>query len=398
MSILERIEKHVALPGDSEIRRSQKALAAMIFISAGPLVLFNGFGNFAAGLTAVGWVFVGLGTVLISSFFILMRFPASHVPLVYTAFIVSLTANLLAHLFAGGTTSGNFHVGWAVFTPLLAVLLLNRQALLLVMIPFLALVAGIIIFEPWARANMPLAGPVFMLSNYAIGVAMLGVMIALASLYLVGQIENYRRRAEDLLLNILPGSIAARLKESSETIADGYSEVTVLFADIVDFTSMSSGADPVEVVNLLNDIFSKLDGLAEKHGLEKIKTIGDAYMVAAGLPKPRDDHTEAIVGFAMDMMTAVEQYKGFHGEPIQLRVGINTGPVVAGVIGRQKFIYDLWGDAVNVASRMESSGLANQIQVTVVVKEKLDSRYTFAERGPINIKGKGMMVTYLLEA
>jgi urea transport system substrate-binding protein len=200
-----------------------------------------------------------------------------------------------------------------------------------------------------------------------------------------------------LLLNILPGSVATRLKESPETIADGFNEVTVLFADIVDFTAMSSNADPVAVVNLLNDVFSEFDELAKKHGLEKIKTIGDAYMVAAGLPEPRPDHTEAIMLFAQEMLEAVERQEGLNGDPVRLRIGINTGPVVAGVIGRQKFIYDLWGDAVNVASRMESNGLTNQIQVTEAVKEKLDGQYAFVAREPIAVKGKGMMVTYLLE-
>jgi class 3 adenylate cyclase len=379
------------------VRRSQKVLAAMIFLCAGPLVLINGIGSFTAGLNGVGWVLLLLGVFLIVSFLVEIRYPTFYVPLAYTAFVVSLAANLLAHLFAGGTTSGNFNIGWAVLTPLLAVLLVDRRALLLVMVPFLLVVLGVVVFEPWALANMPQINPTYMLINYAFGLASLGVMIALASLYLVGQIENYRRRADDLLLNILPGSVATRLKENRETIADGFSEVTVLFADIVDFTAMSSNADPVEVVNLLNDVFSEFDELANKHGLEKIKTIGDAYMVAAGLPEPRPDHSEAILLFALEMLEAVEKQEGLNGEPVRLRIGINTGPVVAGVISRQKFIYDLWGDAVNVASRMESNGLTNQIQVTQAVKEKLDGRYTFTAREPIAIKGKGMMVTYLFE-
>jgi class 3 adenylate cyclase len=396
MGILERIENRVALPGDSEMRRSQKVLAAMIFIAAGPMVIFNAIGNFSAGLNGVGWVFLTLGIFLIACFFTELYFPQFYIPLAYSAFMVSLVANLLAHLFAGGTTSGNFNIGWAVLTPLLAVLLVDRHALTLTMIPFMLVVIGVVVFEPWALEHMPQVDPFFMLFNYAFGLAMLGVMIALASLYLVGQIENYRRRADELLLNILPGSIAIRLKENPETIADDYSEVSVLFADIVDFTGMSSDANPVDVVNLLNDVFSEFDDLAEKHGLEKIKTIGDAYMAAAGLPEPRADHVEAIVGFAIDMLAAVERCQGLRGEPVRLRIGINTGSVVAGVIGRQKFIYDLWGDAVNVASRMESNGLANQIQVTQAVKDKLDDRYTFVERDPIPVKGKGMMVTYLL--
>ena len=313
MNVLTRIENRVALPGDSELRRSQKVLAAMIFLFAGPMVLINGIGSFTAGLRGVGWVLLLLGVFLIASFFVEIRYPAFHVPLAYAAFVVSLAANLLAHLFAGGTTSGNFNIGWAVLTPLLAVLLIDRRALLLAMVPFLLVVLGVVIFEPWALANTPQVDPTYMLINYAFGLATLGVMIALASLYLVGQIENYRRRADDLLLNILPGSVAARLKESTETIADGFNEVTVLFADIVDFTDMSSDADPVEVVNLLNDVFSEFDGLAEKHGLEKIKTIGDAYMVAAGLPEPRPDHTEAMVQFALEIVGAVDRYEGFAG-------------------------------------------------------------------------------------
>jgi class 3 adenylate cyclase len=197
-------------------------------------------------------------------------------------------------------------------------------------------------------------------------------------------------------LNILPGTIAGRLKENPGIIADGFSEATVLFADIVDFTTMSSGADPADVVRKLNEIFSDFDRLATSHGLEKIKTIGDAYMVAGGLPEAQPDHCQVVAAFALDMVAAMERHRSWTGEAMRIRVGINTGPVVAGVIGQQKFIYDLWGDAVNVASRMESNGLSNEIQVTQAVKDKLAGLYEFEERGPIYVKGKGEMVTYLM--
>jgi adenylate cyclase len=215
-------------------------------------------------------------------------------------------------------------------------------------------------------------------------------------LFLFRQLDNARRRADDLLLNILPAPITERLKAAPVTIADGFDEATVLFADIVDFTTMSAKADPIEVVGKLNEVFSEFDELAQSHGLEKIKTIGDAYMVAAGLPDHRPDHVEAMVDFARVMLAAANRHTSWSGESIRLRVGINTGPVVAGVIGRHKFIYDLWGDAVNVASRMESNGLANQIQVTQAVRDRLDGRYTFEPRGPVEIKGKGLMMTYIL--
>jgi adenylate cyclase len=397
MNFLDRIERLVALPGDSETWRSQKTLAALLYLATGPITFFAALSYYMGGLTTAGLVYMGFGLLLVLAFFIEVRYPIYHVQLAYVVFVAALASNLLVHLLSGGITSGSIDIAWTVLTPVLAILLLNRRALFIAMIPFLATVVAVVVFEPWARANMPVADPNFRLMGYAFCLASLGITIALASLYLLGQIESYRQRADDLLLNILPGSIATQLKERPGTIADGYNEVSVLFADIVDFTSTSSDADPVDVVNLLNNIFSEFDDLAAKHDLEKIKTIGDAYMVAAGLPERRADHATAIMAFATDLLETVDRFEGFDGEAIRIRIGINTGPVVAGVIGRQKFIYDLWGDAVNVASRMESNGLSNRIQVTRAVKEKLDGRYSFVRREPIFVKGKGMMVTYLLE-
>jgi class 3 adenylate cyclase len=205
-----------------------------------------------------------------------------------------------------------------------------------------------------------------------------------------------KEKSEQLLLNILPQPIATRLKENNGTIADQFAEVTVLFADIVDFTRMSSELSPQALVVMLNDIFSEFDALAEKHGLEKIKTIGDAYMVVGGLPEHRDDHAIAIAEMALDMHAAIAAFSEKHERPFTMRIGINTGPVVAGVIGKKKFIYDLWGDTVNIASRMESTGIAGEIQVTEATYQVLSPRYQFECRGEIAVKGKGMMTTYLL--
>jgi class 3 adenylate cyclase len=210
------------------------------------------------------------------------------------------------------------------------------------------------------------------------------------------QLEAEQERSERLLLNILPEAIANQLKREYRTIADSFAEATVLFADIVGFTQLSSGAQPDQVVSLLNQIFSTFDQLVGQHQLEKIKTIGDAYMVVGGLPIERADHIEAIANLALDMQQAMTQFRSPDNEPLQLRIGINTGPVIAGVIGRKKFIYDLWGDSVNVASRMESQGIAGCIQVTAPVYEQLCDRYIFDQRGVIDVKGKGMMQTYLL--
>lgn len=210
------------------------------------------------------------------------------------------------------------------------------------------------------------------------------------------QLAAERERSEKLLLNILPEPIAERLKQDPRTIADSFTEVTVLFADIVGFTRLSEQISPTKVVELLNQTFSIFDQLAERHGLEKIKTIGDAYMVVCGLPEPRSDHAEAIADMALEMQQALGAFNQRSAHTLQIRIGIHTGPVVAGVIGMKKFAYDLWGDTVNTASRMESHSIPGQIQVSKTTYERLKQHYRFEERGLISIKSKGDMQTYLL--
>jgi class 3 adenylate cyclase len=211
-----------------------------------------------------------------------------------------------------------------------------------------------------------------------------------------------RRKSEKLLLNILPLKIAKRLKKKENTIADSFDSASVVFIDIVDFTKSSTGIDPKRVVEVLNVLYTKLDKIAQKYGLEKIKTIGDCYMAASGIPEIRNDNAEMAAKFALESMNLLKDYDTGGGVLINFRCGVDCGPVVAGVIGENKFIYDLWGDAVNTASRMESNGVAGKIQVTERFKEKITnieqgiSNIEFEERGEIEIKGKGMMKTYFL--
>ncbi|WP_313654397.1 transporter substrate-binding protein [Planktothrix agardhii] len=209
-------------------------------------------------------------------------------------------------------------------------------------------------------------------------------------------LQAEREKSERLLLNILPPSIAEQLKQNQHSIAERFEQATIMFADIVDFTGFSARISPSELVNFLNQVFSAFDELAEKHHLEKIKTIGDSYMVAGGLPTPRHDHVEAMAEMALDMQAEIRRFQGQMGQSCNLRIGINTGPVVAGVIGTKKFIYDLWGDAVNIASRMESQGEVGKIQVTATTKNLLNGKYDFEERGLIDVKGRGEMLTYWL--
>ena len=210
------------------------------------------------------------------------------------------------------------------------------------------------------------------------------------------ELRLQRQRTEGLLGNVLPYQIAQRLSTTRQPIADSFDEVTVMFADLVDFTAVSAQISPKELVALLNQIFSAFDQLAEKYHLEKIKTIGDAYMVAAGLPGSKTNHAAAIAHMALDMQQVISQFSKPDGLPFQLRIGINTGAVVAGVIGTQKLIYDLWGDTVNVASRMESTGKPGEIQVTTATYESLKEQFVLEKRGNISIKGRGEVTTYWL--
>jgi class 3 adenylate cyclase len=205
-----------------------------------------------------------------------------------------------------------------------------------------------------------------------------------------------QERSEGLLLNVLPPPIADRLKRGEEPIADRFPEVTVLFADLVEFTASSDRSSPERVVQVLADLFTAFDRLAARHGLEKIKTVGDAYMVAGGLPVPRPDHAQAVAEMALAVREEAGRHRDPAGRPLQVRIGIDTGPVVAGVIGTAKFSYDLWGDTVNTASRMQSTGAPGCIQVTDRAYRRLRDRYRFERRGPVQVKGKGELVTWFL--
>ncbi len=270
-----------------------------------------------------------------------------------------------------------------------------RRWTLAIVVWFVLAPLGYLLYQLWAGTE-PLAP---LLSGTMQSAAMF------AAVLLFGEAVRGRRllqaeqqRSERLLLNVLPSPIAARLKQGEAVIADGFPEVTVLFADLVDFTRRSQETTPEQVVQVLDGLFSALDRLAERHGLEKIKTIGDAYMAVGGLPAPRPDHAEAVAEMALAVREEVPRHLDPGGQPLAVRIGIDTGPVVAGVIGRRKFSYDLWGDTVNTASRMESRGVAGCIQVTERTYRRLRDGYRFERRGPVQVKGKGELVTWFLVA
>ena len=258
----------------------------------------------------------------------------------------------------------------------------------------LMLVSGLI--DPMlARNAAPIPDPV-RLAFFVLNVTGVALTAYLLLQYAVRARDQAFARSEGLLLNVLPQPIAEQLKRAPGIIAESHPDVTVLFADVVDFTLFAERTTPEGVVSVLDEIFSAFDRLAQRHGLEKIKTIGDAYMVVAGLPLPRADHADAMAAMAVDMLTEFASLRDRLGVDLAIRIGMESGPVVAGVIGRHKFTYDLWGDTVNTASRMESHGVPGRIQVGSGTHQRLRERRRFEERGEIEIKGKGRMRTYLL--
>jgi class 3 adenylate cyclase len=212
------------------------------------------------------------------------------------------------------------------------------------------------------------------------------------------ELTSEKATSERLLLNVLPSPIADRLKGGETLIVDRFDAVSVMFADIVGFTMMSAKTSPEKLVTMLNSLFRSFDDLAERHGIEKIKTIGDAYMAVAGVPEPIADHAVAMAHMAVDMLDVVHTYAREHAIPLDIRIGIHSGSVVAGVIGTKKFIYDLWGDTVNTASRMESHGVPGRVQVSEVTANALGGEFELEDRGALEIKGKGKMHTFLLAA
>ncbi len=233
--------------------------------------------------------------------------------------------------------------------------------------------------------------------GFAVGFAYVIDVINRRAFQLERLLEQEKQRTEELLLNILPAEIVARLKAEEEPLADHCDSATVLFADLVGFTELSRNLPARDLVNLLNDLFSRFDTLVEKHGAEKIKTIGDAYMVAAGLSDDVSDHVTAVANLALDMRTAFGEFRKQHGLDLKLRIGVHSGALVAGVIGKRKFAYDLWGDTVNIASRMESEGVPDEVQISAETRQLLPESYQVVPRGEIEIKGHLPRATYLLQ-
>lgn len=308
--------------------------------------------------------------------------------------IVYVTAGIQWSI--GGVFDSGFVLAWAFLGPLIALMFLSTWQAVFWLGLFVVNVLATAVFNDFFDAHGRVVSESQRVFFFALNFTIASLVVFLFAAYFVRNALSEKRKADELLRNILPEQIARTLKTTRGVIAEEFDNVSVLFADIVDYTAYSSTKTPSEVVDKLNEIFERFDALASKHGLEKIKTIGDAYMVVGGLPEPHEGHERAIADFALDMMKAAREVEKGDGNAFAVRIGIHCGPVVAGVIGSRKFAYDLWGDTVNVASRLESHGVPGRAQVSGDFAARIRGWFRLEARGEVNLKGKGAVETFFL--
>ena len=400
-----RVSARLALvgadPRDDEDLRARKALLVSISVLILPVAALWGALYLALGspVGVVPLVYFGILLAAIAVFSRTRDFPW----LLRVGELAILLAPTISMIPLGGFV-GSGGVGlWGILAPLGALVFSDVRAAarwyLAYLVVFLGSgLAGELVGPVWP----PLPGgftTTMLALNIAVGGTIVFTLLAVFARQrrdALAALSEEQAKAENLLLNILPRSIADRLKAQTQPIADQFGSASILFADVVDFTPWSDRLPPAEVVGCLDHLFSRFDELAERYGLEKIKTIGDCYMVAAGVPSPRPDHARALALMALDMLAATHSEDEVGRLGLELRIGINSGPVVAGVIGRKRFLYDLWGDAVNTASRMESHGTPGRIQITRATYELLADEFECEPRGTVTVKGKGEIEAWYL--
>jgi adenylate cyclase len=391
-----RIRQIGADPADPSWLRDRKSLLVLTTILVQPAgliwgALYWGFGEHLAAWFPWGYT--------VASAFTLLAFARTRnfVFLRTAQLLLILMVPALLLLALGGITPSSGVIVWSVLAPVGAIVYDSPRRAWAWFVAFVALLAVTVPLAPVVRSSATeLPGAMIrafaVLNIAATSLVVFGLLAAFAL-----QREAAQGRVERLLLNVLPGEIAERLQTSPQAIADHFDDASVLFADVVDFTPLSSRLSPTELVGLLDRLFTAFDELADRYGVEKIKTIGDCYMVAAGVPAPRPDHAHALASMALEMHELAAETLPAEGHAaLELRIGISSGPVVAGVIGRRRFLYDLWGDTVNMASRMESHGTPGDIQVTRSTWELIRDEFECATQGLVDVKGKGPVETWQL--
>ncbi len=392
--VSDRAKGLVALAGsigldatDSDETALQKRLTIVLCVGTLPLTILWSAIYLAAGVPLAAAIpgFYSVFTPINTAIFAWTRNLGFYR---FTQLLTILILPWLLMMCLGGFKESSVVIIWAALCPLASLLLEDLRRTLFWIVGFVVLLIVSGLLQPYLtpiELPAPFVTWFFVLNVGSVIAITFGLLY-----YFVGRRNFFQQRSEMLLLNILPREISEALKADQRTIAAHYDAASILFADVVEFTPIAATMTPLHLVDLLNDVFQCFDGLVDKYGLEKIKTIGDCYMVASGIPRPRSDHASALVDLALDMQAAVAE-RQFGGRWLSLRIGINSGPVVAGVIGRKKFIYDLWGEAVNLASRMESHGRSQIIQITRSTRELIKDAFDCEPKGTIEVKGAGSM-------
>lgn len=335
-------------------------------------------------------------TVIVGSALVISHLRRNHHYAVYAQIVCIIGITVLIQWSIGGVFASGFVMVWAFLGPMTALMFFARRQALGWFLVFLASLAVTVFLNDFFASRGQEVAENTMLLFFFMNLGIASTVVFLFAGYFVSNALREREKANVLLLNVLPKEIAPRLKANNQTIADHYDSASVLFADIVGSTPLFAELEPAEAVDWLNEVFSMFDRLAETYGVEKIRTVGDNYMVASGVPVSRPDHAQALAQLALDMIDGLRQLPARNGRRMEFRVGINSGPMVAGVIGKTKFHYDLWGDTVNVASRMESHGEVGRIQLTEATYQHLKDEFVCAPRGEIPVKGRGAMKTWFL--
>ncbi|MDP6873880.1 MAG: adenylate/guanylate cyclase domain-containing protein [Alphaproteobacteria bacterium] len=390
-SVLGRLARIGADPNDDDelrIKKSVLVLCAQPFVIAALAWgwLYFLFDEPLAGAIPISYAIVSLLSIV--HFGLTKRYRFFR----FSQLVLILLLPFFVMVALGGFVNGSAVILWSLICPLGALLFDEPKRAPYWFLAFICLVVLSGLLQAYMPATNNLSPGVIILFfvGNLVGV---GVMVFLMVFYFVARKNEFQARSESLLLNILPKEIVALLRDEQRTIADHYEGASILFADIVDFTPMSATMSPEDLVKLLNEVFSRFDQLVDKYGLEKIKTIGDCYMVAAGVPRARADHAQALTSMALEMCDHVNRHT-FAGRRLTLRFGINSGPLVAGVIGQKKFIYDLWGEAVNMASRMQSHGKGGAVQISGATYALIKDEFDCEPRGTVDVKGKGETETW----
>jgi guanylate cyclase len=384
------------VPGDSAEERMLKRLQVAMTTVSIPFVAVWGLGIMAVGRPDAGVQPFGycLASVVLLAYLGLTR-RYDLFRWLHTLFV--MLGPFALHLYLGGFAASGGAILWSLIAPVAAMMFVGRrQSLLWVACITAMLVAGAVreLVAPAANPLPPWAASVF----FAFNTAGMLFFLYFSMSHFTGRIQAEQERADRLLLNILPKPIAEQLKRRPHVIAQRFESVTVVFGDLVGFTGLSQQMDAASLVKLLDAMFSRFDALADQFGLEKIKTIGDAYMVVAGVPEACSDHAARAARMALAMRSTMVDFARERAIDVKMRIGLHTGEVVAGVIGQRKFSYDLWGDTVNTASRMESHGEPGRIQLSAATRDALPQTFSCAPRGTVQVKGKGEMQTFWLEA